>query len=56
MNGIQTTNKFSDFMNADKLLQDLKEGKITILQYCEHKVSEEQQQKCTEYKNRFGIK
>jgi hypothetical protein len=50
------TNEFSDAMNADKLLQDLDDGKITILQYCEHKVSEEQQKLCIDYKNKFGIR
>lgn len=56
MNGVQRTNQASDIMNADKLFQDLKEGKITVLQYCEHKISDEQQKVCTEYKNKFGIK
>ena len=56
MNGIQRTNEASDIFNADKLLQDLNDGKITILQYCEHKVSAEQQKLCTDYKNQFGIK
>jgi hypothetical protein len=54
--GTQRTNEFSDIMNADKLLQDLKDGKITILQYCEHKVSDEQQKLCTDYKNNYGLK
>jgi hypothetical protein len=54
--GTQRTNQASDIMNADRLFQDLKEGKITILQYCEHKISDEQQKVCTEYKNKFGIK
>jgi nitrogen fixation-related uncharacterized protein len=38
--GTQRTNQFSDVMNADKLLRDLKDGKITMLQYCEHKISD----------------
>ena len=35
MNSVQTTNEFNDVFNADKLLQDLKDGKITILEYCD---------------------
>lgn len=54
--GIQRMTEFRDVMNADKLLQDLNDGKITILDYCEHKVSDEQQKICTDYKNRFGLK
>lgn len=54
--GIQRMTEFRDVMNADKLLQDLNDGKITILDYCEHKVSHEQQKICTDYKNRFGLK
>jgi hypothetical protein len=56
MNGIQRTNEASDVFNADKLLQDLKDGKITILEYCEHKVSDEQQKLCTDYKNQYRVK
>ncbi len=43
-------------MNGDKLYGALKNGKITILEYCSHKISDEQQKLCIEYKNRFGIK
>ena len=53
---VQTANEVNDIFNAHKLLKDWDDGKITILQYCEHKVSEEQQKLCTDYKNRFGIK
>jgi hypothetical protein len=56
MNSIQTTNEVSDVFNADKLLKDLESGKITILQYCEHKISDQQQKICTDYKNKFGLK
>jgi hypothetical protein len=56
MDNIQRTNQASDIMNANRLFQDLKEGKITAMQYCEHKTSDEQQKVCTEYKNKFGIK
>ena len=56
MNGIQRTNEASDVINQDRLLQDLKDGKITILEYCEHKVSDEQQRLCTDYKNKYGVK
>ena len=54
--GTQRMTEYSDVMNADKLLQDLNDGKITILEYCEHEVSDEQQRICTDYKNRFGLK
>jgi hypothetical protein len=56
MDNIQRTNEATDMVTGDKLLQDLKDGKITILQYCEHKVSNEQQKLCTDYKNKFGLK
>ena len=53
---VQTANEVNDIFNTHKLLKDLDDGKITILQYYEHKVSEEQQKLCTDHKNRFGIK
>jgi TRAP-type C4-dicarboxylate transport system substrate-binding protein len=33
MDNIQRTNEATDIVTGDKLLQDLKDGKITILQY-----------------------
>jgi len=56
LNSIEKSNNANDVFNQDQLLKGLDSGKITILEYCEHKISDKQQQLCTEYKNRFGIK
>jgi hypothetical protein len=55
INGI-TNSIQSDVFNGDKLLKDVNDGKITILQNCYDKVYDEQQKLCTDYKNNFGIR
>jgi hypothetical protein len=55
INGI-TNSIQSDVFNGDKLLKDVNDGKITILENCYDKVYDEQQKLCTAYKNKFGIK
>jgi hypothetical protein len=45
----------SDVFNGDKLLENLNDGKITILENCEQKVSDEQQKICTDWKEQLRI-
>ena len=52
MNSLDKGKAFSDEMNSDKALQDLKEGKISILEYCSHGYAEKA---CNDYKNQHGL-
>lgn len=47
MNSLDKTKAFSNIMNADQALQDLKDGKISILEYCSHGYSDKA---CNDYK------
>jgi hypothetical protein len=53
MNSLDKTKAYSNIMNSDQALQDLKNGKISILEYCSHGYSVDT---CNDYKNEHGIK